>query len=182
MRRKPDASPVSIILIRYKMNRYPFLILCFLLFFINSGCRRDVGDFVFSCSIESVTNYKIVITIKSDRTYAIEEFHYFFDNASKKKDPKNSKGILTAKEFDQIKTLIEKSNLFHLKDAYGFDNPKLETSAILYQVYLKSADKEKFISMKEVNADQLPPSFIQLVKTVNDFMSHAKAISKQESI
>lgn len=144
------------------------LLLCLLC----PGCRQSLDDFTFSYTVESVNNYKFVLTFQSDSTYLLEKYNYYMDNFEGKRRPVVRKGRLTAGEFESLKQKLKESNLFSMKDAYGFEEneaPESTSSAILYQVYIQAGGKEKFVTCKE--SARLPASFIQLLQFVNTFLS-----------
>ena len=53
-----------------------------------TGCKKELKDFSFSYSMESVDNYKLMVLFDSDKTFRIEEYNYYMDNFAKKRDPK----------------------------------------------------------------------------------------------
>ena len=71
-----------------------------------TGCKKELKDFSFSYSMESVDNYKLMVLFDSDKTFRIEEYNYYMDNFAKKRDPKIMEGILTDEEFASLKPIL----------------------------------------------------------------------------
>ena len=145
-----------------------FSLLCLLC----TSCGQSLDDFTFSYTVESVNNYKLVLTFNSDSTYQVEKYNYYMDNFEKKRRPEIQKGRLTAGEFESLKQKLEASRLFSMNDAYGFGDDETTvsgSSAILHQVYIRADGKEKFVTCKE--SAKLPVSFIDLIQFVNTFLS-----------
>lgn len=143
-----------------------------LLCLLSTSCRQLLNDFTFSYTVESVNNYKLVLTFNSDSTYQLEKYNYYMDNFERKRRPEIQKGRLTANEFESLKQKLEESKLFSMKDAYGFEENETRwsgSSAILHQVYIRADGKEKFVTCKE--SAKLPVSFIDLIQFVNTFLS-----------
>ena len=44
-----------------------------------TGCKKELKDFSFSYSMESVDNYKLMVLFDSDKTFRIEEYNYYMD-------------------------------------------------------------------------------------------------------
>ena len=80
-----------------------------------TGCKKELKDFSFSYSMESVDNYKLMVLFDSDKTFRIEEYNYYMDNFAKKRDPKIMEGILTDEEFASLKPILQKCNFFKMK-------------------------------------------------------------------
>lgn len=97
-----------------------FAILLVLLSACFTGCKKELKDFSFSYSMESVDNYKLMVLFDSDKTFRIEEYNYYMDNFAKKRDPKIMEGTLTDEEFASLKPILQKCNFFKMKDSYGF--------------------------------------------------------------
>ena len=60
-----------------------------------TGCKRDLGAFEFSYSVESVDNFKVMLSMDSEKHYKVERIDYFMDNFARKRDPKVVEGVLT---------------------------------------------------------------------------------------
>ncbi len=146
-----------------------------------SGCsnKKEFEEFSFTYSMESVDNYKMVVTFDSDQNYKLEEYNYFFDNMANKKDPKISEGKLTDKEFGEIQKLLSKSKLFEMEDSYGFDKEyNRDLGDIMYQVSFSTKDKDKFISIRTTENQQFSSGFISLIGYINTFInSHKKEVA-----
>lgn len=146
--------------------------LMLLVLLLCSGCRQEWKDFTFSYTAESVGNYKLVVTFRSDSTFRIEKYNYYMDNFEKKKRPDIREGRLSASEFAACERQLRESDLFSLQDTYGYkknETQQTPSSDIICQVHLQTGAKEKFITYK--NSGELPPSFGQLLKWIHAFLS-----------
>lgn len=144
----------------------------FLLWGLCSGCRQELKEFTFSYTAESVNNYKFVVTFGSDSTYRIEKYNYYMDNFEGKRRPVIQEGRLSEGAFQSLKERLKKSDLFSLKDAYGFKEKETRwssSSQLIYQISLRTEGKEKFVTYKR--SEELPASFIRLLQFVNTFLS-----------
>lgn len=157
-------------------KRFFFLSLALLfagLFF--GGCEKKPDTFLFNYSIESVDKYKIAVSVKSDKTYKIEEFNYFFDNIANKKEPKTKDGLFTDADYSVMRDKILQANLFQMEDAYGFDDENdSDLGEIMCQIYFASDGKEKYISVAYDKDIKFPASFIGLINYLNEFVSKNK--------
>lgn len=135
-----------------------------------TGCKQNINNFTFTYTLESVNNYKVKVTFNDKKDYIIEEYTYFFDRMSGKHEPKEVSGKLSEEEFSSIKNMIENSQIFCLRDSYGFD----QNSDILFQVNLEADGKEKFVLMREIDNKELPKDFVQLIKYINEFIGKYK--------
>lgn len=139
-----------------------------------AGCRRQLKDFSFSYSIESIHNYKQTISFESDRTYKIETHNYYMDNFARKKAPVILKGTMTDEEFKEMKKLMRNINFYKMKDAYGFESDDEVLGNILYHIYFSSKDKTKYISIKNTDIKELPKNYLHLVDFINTFVTTHK--------
>lgn len=137
-----------------------------------SGCRKEVNEFTLTYTVESVDTYKFILTLRGDSTYRLEKYNYYMDNFERKQRPVVREGRVTPVRFGELKKLLEESDLFSLKDAYGFQEEKTgapASSGLIYQVGLQEGGKDKFVTYPG-NA-RLPLSFIRLVQFMNAFLS-----------
>lgn len=144
----------------------------FLLCWVCTSCHQAPKDFMLSYSVESINNYKFVVTFQSDSTYQIEKYNYYMDNFEGKRRPDIQKGRLTAETFQTLEQCLKDADLFSMKDAYGFekDETRWSTSTdIIYQVNYLADGKEKFVTCK--SSAEMPSSFIRFVQFVNTFLS-----------
>lgn len=144
----------------------------FLLGMLCGGCRKEVKEFTFQYTVESVDTYKFILTVRSDSTYRLEKYNYYMDNFERKQRPVVSEGRVSPARFGHLKKLLEESGLFSLKDAYGFQDDTSGAPAspgLIYQVHCQSEGKEKFVTCRG-NA-RLPLSFIRLLQFMNTFLS-----------
>lgn len=147
-------------------------LLFLLLGILCSGCRREAKEFAFHYTVESVDTYKFILTLRSDSTYRLEKYNYYMDNFERKQRPVVFEGRMPPARFGQLQKLLEESDLFSLKDAYGFQDEKSAapaSSGLIYQVDFQSEGKEKFITWQE--GARLPLSFIRLLQFMNTFLS-----------
>lgn len=140
-----------------------------------AGCKRSLKEFSFSYSMESVDNYKTIVSFDSNKTYKIEKYNYYMDRHAGKPKPIIIEGGLTEEEYKTIKKLLVKCNLFKLNDSYGFDQEINEDLGdIMYQIHFQTPKKSKFISIRNVDNNKFPPSFINLLGYINTFLSEHK--------
>lgn len=140
-----------------------------------TGCKQELKDFSFSYSMESVSNYKLVVMFDSNKTYRIEEYNYLMDNIERKRDPKIKEGTLSDEEYEALKPLLQKCNFFKMKDSYGFDEAiNRDMGDIMYQVSFSSEGKEKYISIRDSETSQFSGSFVKLIGFINTFLNTHK--------
>ena len=140
-----------------------------------TGCKKELKDFSFSYSMESVDNYKLMVLFDSDKTFRIEEYNYYMDNFAKKRDPKIMEGTLTDEEFASLKPILQKWNFFKMKDSYGFEEEtNRDLGDIMYQVSFTTEGKEKFISIRNSDTGQFSASFVKLIGFINTFLNNHK--------
>lgn len=157
---------------------------CLLSFFfllLSFGCSKKIHDFSFSYTMESVGSYKLVVSFDSNSNYKIEEYHYFFDNFENKKRPVIREGVLTEKELDEIRARLTKADLFKMDDTYGFDRNEQPDSDIIYQLFLRSGDVDKYITLQGDAAVKFPASFLQLIDYINTFLKAHKTETQKEA-
>lgn len=146
-----------------------FLVACF------TGCKKELKDFSFSYSMESVDNYKLMVTFGSDKTFRVEEYNYYMDNFAKKRNPKFLDGTLSDEEYATLEPLLRKCNFFKMKDSYGFEKAADNgLGDIMYQVSFTTEGKEKFISIRNSDTSQFSPSFVKLIGFINSFLNEHK--------
>ena len=140
-----------------------------------TGCKKELKDFSFSYSMESVDNYKLMVLFDSDKTFRIEEYNYYMDNFAKKRDPKIMEGTLTDEEFASLKPILQKCNFIKMKDSYGFEEEtNRDLGDIMYQVSFTTEGKEKFISIRNSDTGQFSASFVKLIGFINTFLNNHK--------
>jgi len=142
------------------------------LLFVVVGCRdHKPTDFSFRYSMESVNNYKMVLTFGSDKSYSIEEHNYFMDSHTNRYAPVVHKGTLTDVELEEFRTLLAGCRLFAMKDSYGFDDATNDAlSNIIYQIDYVADGKEKMISIRSSSRIKLPQSYPYLLSRINLFL------------
>lgn len=135
-----------------------------------SGCGKRLDSFTFTYTMESVGNYKMTLTVGSDKAYRIEELNYFQAKHTGKLIPKITEGSLADDELDSFSRLLAATDFFSMKDNYGFDKdaPSLN---IMYQISLQTGGKEKYISIRNAETGQFPVPFLQLLDYINAFIS-----------
>lgn len=161
---------------RYMKQR--IALLASLLVFLSvclTSCKKELKDFSFSYSMESVDNYKLMVMFDGEKNFRIEEYNYYMDNFAKKRDPKIVEGKMTDEEFATLTPILQKCNFFKMKDSYGFEEEaNRDLGDIMYQVSFASEGKEKFISIRNSDTGQFSPSFVKLVGFINNFLNNHK--------
>ena len=113
-----------------------------------TGCKKELKDFSFSYSMESVDNYKLMVLFE---------------------------GTLTDEEFASLKPILQKCNFFKMKDSYGFEEEtNRDLGDIMYQVSFTTEGKEKFISIRNSDTGQFSASFVKLIGFINTFLNNHK--------
>jgi hypothetical protein len=141
-----------------------------------AGCRKNLTEFTFIYSMESVNNYKLLLTFKGDKTYKIEEYNYFLDNHAKRQAPIIRESVLTEEEYNEVVNHLSACNFFKMKDSYGFEKEAdPELSDVMYQITFITDGKEKYISIRNSDDNLFPSSFINLLKHINTFLREHKA-------
>ena len=130
-----------------------------------------IDNFTYSYSMESVNNFKIEFQLKSDSTYKISQYNYFFDNFEKMKKPIETEGKLNDKEFSTFKKLLGQSNIPDMKDSYGFEDSTKNVSEIVYLIGLNQNEESKFISINANSIQSFPPKFSELISYTNTIIS-----------
>ena len=133
-----------------------------------TGCKRDFKEFSFSYSMESVSNYKVMVMFDSDKNYRLEKYNYYMDNFAKKRDPKIYDGKLSDEEFEVLKPILRDCGLFSMEDSYGFEEGSKSTD-IVYQISFTADGREKFISIRG-GSHKFPSSFYELIDFINEFL------------
>lgn len=158
-------------------TRISLLTILFVMLICLCGCesKKELKDFSFTYSMESVDNYKMVVTFDSKKNYKLEEYNYFFDNFAKKKEPHIKKGVLTDKELKKINALLVDSKLFEMKDSYGFEKEyDRSLGDIMYQISFSSEGKDKYISIRTTDDQKFSAGFIDLIGYINTFINAHK--------
>ena len=140
-----------------------------------TGCRKQLKDFSFSYSIESVGNYKQTVSFNSDKIYKIETHNYFMDNFAKRKAPVIVEGVMTEEEFKEARKRLQSINFYKMKDSYGFEKEVGDLGNIMNQIYFSSKGKEKYISIRDTRFEELPKGYSKLIDFINHFISTHKA-------
>lgn len=136
-----------------------------------SSCQSELKEFSLSYSFESVDNYKVMITIDSDKKYKIEKFNYFMDNHENTQRPFVIEGSLTDEEYITIKTAIQDSRIFKMEDSYGFvTNADNGMGNIIYQLTLDADGKQKFVTFRDNTDVLIPDSLLKLTQHLNTFI------------
>jgi hypothetical protein len=142
-----------------------------------AGCRKSLNDFTFHYSMESVNNYKLMLSLNSDKTYKIEKHNYFMDNHSNKQAPVIREGILTEEEYNEAVKHLSACNFFRMKDSYGFDKDANQGMGdIMYQIAFRTEGKEKYISIRNSDDNRFPVSFIKLLRYISGFLREHEAV------
>ena len=134
------------------------------------SCKREVKPFTFSYSMESVNNYKVMLSFGSDKQYRVERYNYFMDNFAHKRDPKIIDGVMTDAEYNRLATLVAESDLLSMDDSYGFDKAPTEgLGDIVYQISYTCGGEEKYISIRSTEGQRYSDAFVELVREITRF-------------
>ena len=140
-----------------------------------TSCKKELKDFSFSYSMETVANYKLSVSFKSDKTFRLEEYNYYMDNMDGIRRPKIVEGTLTDEEFNALKPLLADCDFFDMKDSYGFEKePHPIFSEIMYQISFTTEGKEKYISIRNTNIKEFSSSFIKVLDFISSFLEQHK--------
>ena len=140
-----------------------------------NSCKKELKDFSFSYSMESVDSYKLVLQFNDDQTFRLEEYNFYMDNMEKKRDPKIVEGKLTEDEFKALKPLLANCDFFDMKDSYGFEKePDPVFSDIIYQISFSTEGKEKYISIRNTKTSEFSSSFIEVLDYIKVFLKNHK--------
>ncbi|MDR1557259.1 MAG: hypothetical protein LBS88_09565 [Tannerellaceae bacterium] len=146
----------------------PMLLAALIVF---AGCRKSLKDFTFYYSMESVNNYKLMFSLRSDKTYKIEEHNYFIDNHSDIQAPVIREGTLTDEEYKEAVKYLSACDFFRMNDSYGFDKEvNQDLGDIMYQIAFHTEGKEKYISIRNSDDNRFPSSFIELLRYISHFL------------
>ncbi len=121
--------------------------------------------------MESVGNFKVEFEITPDSTYKIVQNDYFFDKFEGVSRPINNEGVLTESEFDKFSELLNSSNIYEMKDSYGFSDDANADNSILYIVELAQNGKSKFVSVNADTQQDFSKGFIELIQFTNEFIN-----------
>lgn len=140
-----------------------------------SSCKKELKDFSFSYSMETVANYKLAVSFKSDKTFRLEEYNYYMDNMDGIKRPKIVEGKLSDEEFNALVPLLVDCDFFGMEDSYGFEKEAHPIfSDIMYQISFITEGKEKYISIRNTNIKEFSSSFLDVLDFINTFLKDHK--------
>ena len=141
-----------------------------LLILCATSCKREIKPFTFSYSMESVNNYKVMLSFGSDKQYKVERYNYFMDNFAHKRDPKIVDGVMTEEEYDRLATLVAESDLLSMKDSYGFEQaPTGALGDVVYQISYTCGGEEKYISIRSAEGQRFSNAFVKLIREITQF-------------
>lgn len=135
-----------------------------------TACKRDFKTFEYACSIESVSNYKMVFTFDQNKHYKTEVYNYFMDRKSHKPSPKIKEGTLSDEEYAAFYQLLKQSDLLGMEDMYGFDDDAPDRDGVLTQIVLTADGETKYITIRNLSAQKFPEPFQQLLKKSVEFI------------
>ncbi len=139
------------------------------------SCKKELKDFKFSYSIESVDNYRLMVTFNSDKTYRIEENNFYMDKFAKRQHPKITEGTMADEELTELKPLLSDCDFFQMKDSYGFEDEASDvTNGLMYQISFSSEGKEKFISIRYSENGNFSKPMARLIDFINTFLRKHK--------
>lgn len=153
-----------------KIQKFWFAVVGLFLILCSISCKREVKPFTFSYSMESVNNYKVMLSFGSDKQYRVERYNYFMDNFAHKRDPKIVDGVMTEEEYDRLATLVAESDLLSMKDSYGFEQaPTGALGDVVYQISYTCGGEEKYISIRSTEDQRFSNAFVKLVREITQF-------------
>ena len=156
-------------------KRFVFASFCLVLLMCLAGCKRSLGDFTFTYSMESVGNYKLLVSFNADERFRIEEYNYLMDNLAHRRAPRIIEGDIDVKEFGELTELLRACDFFEMKDAYGFDEPASnDLDDVVYQVSFASDGEQKLISIRDNKNSRYPRALVKLIGFINSFINHHK--------
>ncbi len=153
-----------------KIQKFWFAIVGLFLILCSISCKREVKPFTFSYSMESVNNYKVMLSFGSDKQYKVERYNYFMDNFAHKRDPKIVDGVMTEEEYDRLATLVAESDLLSMNDSYGFEQvPTGALGDVVYQISYTCGGEEKYISIRSAEGQRFSNAFVKLIREITQF-------------
>ena len=157
--------------LRFTLFASLFLVLSICL----TSCKKELKDFSFSYSMETVANYKLAVSFKSDKTFRLEEYNYYMDNMDGIRRPKIVEGTLSDQEYDTLKPLLTDCDFFAMEDSYGFEKEAHPIfSNIMYQISFSTENREKYISIRNTNIKEFSSSFLNVLDFINTFLNDHK--------
>lgn len=145
-----------------------------LLMLLLAGCSTKPKEFALIYTMESELNYRISLEIGKDKSYQIRQQNLFFDSHARRAQINTSEGQMTDEEYDQLSELIAGSQLFKMKNEYGFNkgaNPDNPLEGLTYQITYTAGRKTKYISIRVDPNDRYPENFLQLLRFLSNFQS-----------
>lgn len=153
------------------MTKYKIFIFLFILAMV--GCKKntDLKDFTYKYSMESAGNFKIEFEMNPDSTFKIIQNNYFFDRFEGTSRPIKNEDNLTKSEFEEFSRLLQNSDIYEMKDSYGFRDNENTDNSILYIVELNQNGESKFVSVNAITQQDFPKEFTELIQYTNDFIN-----------
>lgn len=154
------------------MIKYKLLIV-FLVILLVGSCRNneELKNFTYKYSMESVGNFKVEFEMNHDSIYKITQNNYFFDRYEGVNRPDKNEGVITKTEFETFVRLLEKSNIYEMKDSYGFSDDESADNSILYIVELNRNGESKFVSVSADSQQNFSEGFMELIQYTNNFIN-----------
>lgn len=154
------------------MLKYKLLVI-FLSALLFTCCKNnpEIKDFTYKYSMESSGNFKIEFQLNPDSTYQIVQNNYFFDRYEGVNHPLESTGSLSKDEFKEFRKLIQNSNIYSMKDSYGFSENENIDNSILYIIELIRNGQSKYVSVNASTQQNFPTEFTRLIEYTNKFIN-----------
>jgi hypothetical protein len=131
---------------------------------------KQSADFEFTYSMESINNYKMTITLKSDSTYAYSTHNFFMDTHAGKAEPETKTGKLSNEELKELKQLLKNANLFNMKDSYGFEDESADFQNIIYNIQYRDGEKKKEITIRPSETNSYSTNYLKLMIYINNLI------------
>lgn len=144
---------------------YKILFLSLLLLWgaCSAPSSQQLADFTYKFSMESAGNFKVEFQLNPDSSYTIARNNYFFDRFEGTSRPIEKKGVLSRQEFEKFGSLLQKSNLHSMDDAYGFGENTDSENSIVYVVELVQSEKSKFVTINAGSPRNFAEAFTELI-------------------
>ena len=135
-----------------------------------TGCKRDYQTFQYTFTLESVSNYKLTFAFSDKKEYRTEVANYFMSRGMG--EPTVKAGLLTEEQYAYFYGLLKESDLFSMKDSYGFEEETGNENDLLAQITFTADGKTKYISIRNLSriSQDLPKSFRQLMTGSVEFI------------
>lgn len=147
-------------------------IISFFLLLLGCQNKQPIENFTYKFTMESINNYKVEFQLDPDTNYIISQTNQFFDKFDGVYRPVNKTGTLTTSEFDNLRKLIQESNIEEMKDAYGFNNDENSDNTVIYNIELSHNNQQKFVIINLNSQHKFSKSFLHLIEYTNELIAN----------